>query len=203
MLKSQNNKEKEEVQEPEIKDIEVEYEEIEPSVKMPTGEPMMTTQQVIDIYGEPDETGGYLVTIDLPYPMRLAWDTDRTVTRMRCHKLLKDKFLAVFNDILDEYGIEIIKELGIDLFGGCFNFRKMRGGNDWSKHSFGIAIDLDPERNGLRTKWKDANFSKPEYKPMFEIFYKHGFQSLGMERDFDSMHLEPSLKMSKEMSKNV
>lgn len=194
---------KEEIVEPEINDMEVEFEEVEPSIIMPTKEPMMTTKQVIEVYGKPDETGGYLVTIDLPYPMRLSWDLDTTVKRMRCHRLLKDKFLAIFNEILDVYGLERIKDLGIDLFGGCFNFRKMRGGNDWSKHSWGIALDLDPERNGLRTKWKNANFSKPEYKPMFEIFYKHGFQSLGMEKDMDAMHVEPSLKMSKELVKNV
>tara|TARA_Y100000593_G_scaffold95011_1_gene198194 strand:+ start:5318 stop:5989 length:672 start_codon:yes stop_codon:yes gene_type:complete len=194
---------KEESVEKEPKEIEVEFEEVEPSVMMPTNEPLITTRQIIDIYGEPDETGSYLTTIDLPYPMRLSWDLDRTVTRMRCHKLLADKFLAVFNDILVHYGIERIKELGIDLFGGCFSFRKMRGGKDWSRHSWGIAIDLDPFRNGLKTKWKDAQFSKEEYRPMMEIFYKHGFQNLGLEADMDAMHMQASYKMSKEMSKNV
>jgi len=152
---------------------------------------MMTTQQTIKKYGNPNETGsGYLVTIDLPYPMRIAWDTDTTVIRMRCHKLVADKFLAVFNDILKEYGFERIQELGIDLFGGCFNFRKMRGGSAWSKHSWGIAIDLDPARNKLKETSRTARFARPEYKAMIDIFYKHGFISLGREKNYDWMHFE-------------
>jgi hypothetical protein len=149
----------------------------------------MTTKQIIAKYGKPNVTGeGYLVTIQLPYPMRLAWDTDTLVYRMRCHKLVADKFLAVFNEIHREYGYEKIKELGIDLFGGCFNFRKMRGGNDWSTHSWGIAIDLHPAANSLKTPYSKSLFSKPEYDNLHKIFEKHGFENLGKTKGFDSMH---------------
>jgi hypothetical protein len=149
----------------------------------------MTTKQTIAKYGKPNVTGeGYLVTIQLPYPMRLAWDTDTVVYRMRCHKLVADKFLAVFNEIHRVYGYEKIKELGIDLFGGCFNFRKMRGGNDWSKHSWGIAIDLHPAANSLKTPYSKSLFSKPEYDNLHKIFEKHGFENLGKTKGFDSMH---------------
>jgi hypothetical protein len=152
---------------------------------------MLTTQQTIKKYGTPNITGeGYLVTINLPYPMRLAWDTDTTVTKLRCHKLVAGSFEAVFKDILATYGLPKIKELGIDLFGGCFNFRKMRGGSAWSKHSWGIAIDLDPARNTLHETSKTARFARPEYKAMIDIFYKHGFISLGREKNFDWMHFE-------------
>jgi len=151
----------------------------------------MTTQQVIKKYGPANITGeGYLVKIDLPYPMRLAWDTDTTVKVMMCHKLVADKFKAVFNDLLIYYGYDKIKELGIDLFGGCFNYRKMRGGSAWSMHSWGIAIDLDPARNQLKETSKTARFARPEYKPMIDIFYKNGFIGLGVEKNFDWMHFE-------------
>jgi len=151
----------------------------------------MTTKQIISKYGKPNITGeGYLMTIQLPYPMRLAWDTDTLVHSMRCHKLVGAKFLAVFNEIHRVYGYEKIKELGIDLFGGCFNFRKMRGGNDWSTHSWGIAIDLDPSRNQLKETSKTARFARPEYKAMIDIFYKHGFESLGREKNYDWMHFQ-------------
>lgn len=151
----------------------------------------MTTAQIIKKYGSPNETGaGYLVTIKLPYPMRIAWDTDTSVSSIRCHTLIADKLLAVFNDLLSHYGYDKIKELGIDLYGGCFSYRRMRNGSAWSRHAWGIAIDLDPARNTLRETKKTARFARPEYKKMIDIFYKHGFISLGRERDFDWMHFE-------------
>ena len=113
-----------------------------------------------------------------------------TVTKMRVHRLLALKFTAVFNDLLTHYGLAEIQRLGIDLFGGCFSFRKMRGGSDYSRHSWGIAIDLDPARNALKATSKTAQFAKPAYKPMIDIFYKHGFVSLGREKNYDWMHFE-------------
>ena len=151
---------------------------------------MLTTQQAIERYGKPNESGTYLKTITTPYPMRIAWDTDTTVEKVRCHRLVADKLSAVFKDILDHYGIEKIQELGIDLYGGCFNFRKMRGGTAWSKHAWGIAIDLDPARNKLKETSRTARFARPEYKPMIDIFYKHGFISLGREKNYDWQHFE-------------
>lgn len=153
---------------------------------------MITTQQAIATYGDPNEEGSYLITITLPYPMRLAWDTKTQVTKMRCHRLVAGKFSAIFAELLAVYGYEKIVELGIDLFGGCFNFRAMRGGSDYSRHSWGIAIDLDPERNKLKETSKTARFARPEYKPMIDIFYHHGFISLGREQNRDFMHFEIS-----------
>jgi hypothetical protein len=153
----------------------------------------MTTTEIIKKYGKPSENGTpYLIKIKLPYPMILAWDRNVKVSSIRCHKLIADKLINVFNDILNEYGFSKIQELGINIFGGCFNYRKMRGGNDWSKHSWGIAIDLDPERNKLKETKRTARFAKDEYKPMIDIFYKHGFISLGVEKDYDWMHFEIS-----------
>ena len=151
---------------------------------------MLTTKQIIDKYGKPNQNGTYLVSIKLPYPMRLAWDLKTKVNTMRCHKLVAENFTNVFNELLKVYGLEKIQELGIDLFGGCFNFRAMRGGSDYSRHSWGIAIDLDPSRNQLHETSKTARFARPEYKQMIDIFYKHGFVSLGREKNYDWMHFE-------------
>ena len=151
----------------------------------------MTTQQITKKYGTANVTGaGYLVKIKLPYPMRISWDLDSTVNSMMCHKLVADNFTAVFNELLATYGYDKIKELGIDLFGGCFNYRKMRGGTALSMHSWGIAIDLDPARNLLKESSKTARFARPEYQKMIDIFYKHGFISLGVEKNYDWMHFE-------------
>lgn len=150
----------------------------------------LTTAQIVKKYGQPTNDGEYLVSIDLPFPMRIAWDTKTTVNRMRVHRLAATAFINVFNDLLKHYGLAEIQRLGIDLFGGCFNFRRMRGGSEWSRHSWGIAIDLDSARNPLRASSKTARFARPEYRPMIEIFAKHGFISYGVLFDYDWMHFE-------------
>jgi len=152
---------------------------------------MITTDQLNKKYGIPNEIGaGYLTTITLPYPMYTSWSNEK-VTRIQCHKLIADKLLAVFNDILSAYGTAKIHELGIDRYGGCFNYRLMRGSaNTLSRHSWGTAIDLDPTRNLLKETSKTSRFARPEYKAMIDIFYKHSFVSLGREKNYDWMHFE-------------
>ena len=151
---------------------------------------MMTDAQIIAKYGQPGDPDN-ITTLVLPYKMRIAWDTSKTVTKIQCHKLIKDRLEKVFNDLLAHYGYDKIKELGIDLFGGCLNVRLKRGSkNKWGTHAWAIAIDKDPARNGLKVKWANSQFAKPEYKPMMDIFYKHGFENQGKELGFDAMHFQ-------------
>lgn len=152
---------------------------------------MITTQEIINKYGIPNEIGeGYLISIALPYPMRIAWDTSHTVNTIRCHKLVSNNFLSIFEDLLSHYTYTKLVDLGIDLYGGCFNYRKMRGGTDWSTHSWGIAIDIDPSRNLLKETSATARFARPEYKSMIDIFYANNFVSLGIEKNYDWMHFQ-------------
>jgi hypothetical protein len=152
---------------------------------------MISTSELFRKYGTPNENGSpYLTKISLPYPMLLSWDRSQKVNSIRCHKLISQNLLKVFNEIYVEYGFLRIQQLGIDLYGGCFNYRKMREGNDWSRHSWGIAIDLDPERNQLHETRDTARFAKPEYIKMVDIFYTNGFLSLGVEKNYDWMHFE-------------
>lgn len=152
---------------------------------------MITQQQLIAKYGTPNKTGkGYLVWIDLPYPMYLNWQTKTYINRLQCHKLVADSLKAIFKEILDTYGIDEIKRLQLDDYGGCFNYRLMRGGSNLSVHSWGCAIDLDPDRNLLHETDKTARFARPEYKKFIDIFYKHGWESLGREKNYDWMHFQ-------------
>jgi hypothetical protein len=148
----------------------------------------LTTDQLNKKYGVPTPEGAGLVSIKLPYPFLYDGKPVRT---MRCHNMVADAFLNVFNDILKHYGIDKINELGINKYGGCFNYRLMRGSSTkLSRHSWGVAIDLDPQRNLLKETSRTARFARPEYKPMIDIFYKHGFLSLGREKNYDWMHFE-------------
>jgi len=178
-----------------IKDFEVIKPEIVEPKEVMEKYRLANTKELFNIYGIPTEKPKFLETIDLPYPMRLNWDKKIIVNKMRCHRLVASDFENIFHEIENHYGYDEIKELGIDLFGGCFNFRKMRGGSDLSRHSWGIAIDLDTERNGLKTPFNKANFSKPEYNKLHEIFEKYGFLNLGKEKNFDSMHWEKGIKL--------
>ena len=148
---------------------------------------LITKTQLINKYGNPCRPENH-VTVSLPYPMRLAWNTTQVVTKITCHKLVADNFINVFKDILAKYGLPKIQELGIDLFGGIYNCRPMRGGTEFSRHAWAVAIDLDPARNQLKETSKTARFARPEYKDMIDIFYKHGFISLGREKNYDFMH---------------
>lgn len=149
----------------------------------------MTTKEIIEQYGEPGDTDNFEY-IKLPYPMRIAWDLDKTVTKVLVHKKVSVSLLMIFKEILDTYGFDKIRELGIDLFGGCYNLRQMRGGTDWSVHSWALAIDLYPSRNGLNQNSATAFFAKPEYADMIAIFYKHGWYNLGVEKNYDWMHFQ-------------
>lgn len=150
---------------------------------------MLTTTQIIKKYGKPGDIK-YLVMLDLPYPMRIAWDLKTTVKRIQCHKMIAPKLKKVFEQLLEHYGLAELQRLGIDIFAGCYNFRKMVGGSDWSRHSWGIAIDLDSTRNALKMTRKTAQFAKPAYIPMIEIFYQNGFVGLGPEKNYDWMHFQ-------------
>ena len=93
--------------------------------------------------------------------------------------------------LLAEYGVEKLHELGIDRFGGCLNVRLKRGSaHSWSIHSWGVAVDLDPDRNQLRWSGTRASFARPEYDAFWKIVEGEGWTSLGRTRDYDWMHFQ-------------
>ena len=91
---------------------------------------------------------------------------------------------------LDHYGMEKIRELGLDLYGGCFNNRSIIGGKATSMHAWGIAVDMDPDRNGLNIPAPKAVLSGPEYAAFWRFVEAEGAVSLGRSRDYDWMHFQ-------------
>jgi len=150
---------------------------------------MSAIDKIEKIYGKAC-TESNLVIANIPFPLVIAWDKTKTTRKIQCHKLVKNDIENIFKDILKEYGLPKIKELGIDIYGGCYNCRLMRGGTKQSMHAFGVVIDLDPERNQLKWGEDKAQFAKPEYKKMIDIFYKYGWESLGVEKNYDWMHMQ-------------
>lgn len=152
--------------------------------------PLETRDQryIRKFYGEPGSSN--LVRIKLPYPMRVAWAPSKTVKSIMCHKKVAKNMKNIFKETLEHYGYDRIVELGLDLYGGCYNKRRMRGANRWSMHSWGIAFDMDPAHNQLRWHAPKARLSKSDYVPFWDIVEKNGATSLGREKDYDWMHFQ-------------
>lgn len=138
-------------------------------------------------YGKP---GTRQVDCQLPFPMVIAWNTRQRINSYKCHELVKEPMERLWNRTLEHYGLEQIQKLRLNYFGGCLNVRKKRGGDSWSMHSWGIAVDIDPDRNALRTSKKYATLARPEYDKFWQFVYDEGAISLGKERDYDWMHFQ-------------
>lgn len=138
-------------------------------------------------YGAP---GTNHVSLNLPYPMRIAWNKSQTVNRITINAKCADSAGRAFKRALDVYGLTRLQQLGLDLFGGCYANRPMRGGTSLSTHAFACAIDMDPENNQLRWNSDRARMARPEYSGFLDAFEAEGWISLGRERNFDWMHLQ-------------
>jgi len=98
--------------------------------------------------------------------------------------------LRVFNNVLNYYGPQQIRELRLDLWGGCYNERPLRGGTKWSMHSWAIAVDFDPLRNKLEWGRNKAAFARPVYDKWWQFWEDEGWVSLGRDKNFDWMHVQ-------------
>lgn len=145
--------------------------EIEAPTAVPRG-----LDEVIAIFGDirkyvgadgrldPRWETGFLAKVCLPFPLRLSWDLSRTITQMTCHRRMTGVYASVFAGI-QQQGLHS----RVSSFGGCFAFRPQRTGSKLSTHSWGIAIDLNPESN-LQGSAGDMDAG------LIEIFHSAGFE---------------------------
>ena len=149
--------------------------------------PKQNYKSMVNFYGP---VGENQTKLELPYKLKLAWAPSTTLTKITCHEKVAKSLYTIFENTLKTYGEKEISKLNLDLFGGCLNVRKMRGGSAWSIHSWGAAIDLDPDRNQLKWAKPKASFSKLEYENFWKIVENEGWVSLGRERNYDWMHFQ-------------
>ena len=140
-----------------------------------------------DFYGP---VGQNIERYKVPFRMRLAWDLPTTIDKMSLNKRCGESAIGVYESVRDHYSVSGIVELRLDLFGGSLNVRKMRGGENYSVHSWGAAIDTDPLRNQFRWNNLQATLDGPDYDFWWKAWEEAGWVSLGRERNFDWMHIQ-------------
>ena len=152
---------------------------------MPTPSPWPADNEVAitRFFGKPGDEG-QLVSFEFPFPM---FYEGKRVLKSRCHRLVKDSLLRILGDIGTRWaGQRGIFEESED-YGGIYNFRAMRNSARPSRHSWGIAIDLDADDNGLKAPW-------PEQADMpiqiMEAFAREGWIGLGWKIGRDAMHFQ-------------
>ncbi len=129
-----------------------------PPVSSPALQPPHGLEQVLatfgDIYGylrddgtpEPRWETEQLGRAPLPFALSVSCDRTRTTTSLYCHR----KLIPVFVDVFAAIEREGLRDRLIT-YGGCYTFRPKRTSNKFSTHSWGIAIDLNPETNAQGT----------------------------------------------------
>ena len=142
---------------------------------------------MVNFYGP---IGENQTQLDVPYKLKLAWAPSTTLRKITCNERVAKSLYTILENTLKTYGEKEIVKLRLDLFGGCLNVRKMRGGSAWSIHSWGAAIDLDPDNNQLKWGKDRASFAKPVYNDFWQIVEDEGWTSLGRERNYDWMHFQ-------------
>jgi hypothetical protein len=121
-----------------------------------------------------------LVNLDVAFlDMRYG---GKKIKTLRCHRKVADSLLIALKEIATGPAAWVLQE-----YGGCFNFRPMRGGSRPSKHSWGAAIDLAPGSNGLHTYWPTKATMPIE---VMIAFARQGWVGLGWQINRDAMHFE-------------
>jgi hypothetical protein len=143
--------------------------------------------QVPAFYGA---VGQNQTRVEVPWDFFLAWDPSHRVRSITLHEKVAESAERAFAQVRGIYSDREIKTLGLHLFGGSLNVRRMRGGSRYSMHSWGIAIDFDPQRNGLHWKRPRARLSHDDAIAFWQAWEREGWVSLGRARNFDWMHVQ-------------
>lgn len=139
------------------------------------------------MFGKPGTNQG---TVELPYTMYGDYDRKIKVNSFSANKKVVSSLERIFQRILDHYGLTQIRKLNLDIFSGCYNYRKTTGSSSLSMHAWGVGIDIDAAHNQMDEGASSAAFSKPVFAPLIRFFEEEGWVSLGHARNFDWMHFQ-------------
>jgi len=159
----------------------------------PNGWPREDEASLSAFFGPNGLPGGRspaMAMVECPWTLKIAWNHRQTTRRIGCNAKVADSLGRVLAQVRDAYGDADIRRLHLDLFGGCYNPRRKRGGTSWSTHAWAIALDWNPDANKLEWGRDRATFARPEYDEWWRIWESEGWTSLGRERNFDWMHVQ-------------
>lgn len=138
------------------------------------------------IFGKPgDESNLRSIT-----PAYTLYYDSNPVRTIRVHKLIAEPVEQALKEVLAHYGTSEIQRLGLDIYGGSYNYRSTTSGSSLSMHAWGIALDFAPQTNAYSTHAPQATLSHPDCLAWWQIWEAQGATSLGRERDIDWMHLQ-------------
>ena len=144
---------------------------------------MVTSAKAIAKYGKPN--------VQMEYKHMASWDVPDWINReipelpnkIYCNRDMVKPLQKAFENI-----IERCLQSEVKTWDGCFNVRLIRGSSDpddWSLHSWGIAIDINAAWNGLgKTPQMSAALVK--------CFTDAGFDWGGTWKRKDGMHFQLS-----------
>jgi hypothetical protein len=139
---------------------------------------MVTAAMALAKYGDPRNKvreGQYMTLWNVPAHLRQG----KIPGRVYCNRAIQPILEKAFENLIAR---NHVNELAT--WDGCFNVRMQRGStNQWSLHSWGLAIDLNAATNGLG--------KRPTLSPGFvKCFTDAGFHWGGTWARPDGMHFQ-------------
>ncbi|MEH6405759.1 MAG: M15 family metallopeptidase [Leeuwenhoekiella sp.] len=142
---------------------------------------MVTSKKCLAKYGTPD--------IKMEYGHMMLWDVPEWINKeiptipnkIYCNRNLVGALLEAFCNIVERCLQDEIKT-----WDGCFNIRLVRGSHDpnnWSLHSFGIAIDIN-------AAWNRLGHEPTMSTDLVKCFTDAGFDWGGNWKRKDGMHFQ-------------
>ncbi len=152
--------------------------------------PRQSQLALTDFFGEAGSVACTSGRVELPFSFPLAWAPNEKVTKVSCHEKVAPYLEKIWKDSAKHYGEKKFRELRLDQFGGCYNYRLKRTGSSLSCHAWGIAWDVDPVNNSMTDTDVNATLDGMDYVAFWKIVEAQGAISLGRSRNYDWMHFQ-------------
>ena len=148
--------------------------------------------ECLKLFGNPSTSKferTHIVRVRTPYKL---WMGDLEIKRIAMNKICAESILNILEQIQYYYNNDYsaMERAGVTDFGGAWNVRTMRGSSSLSMHAYGLAIDLNADRNPLCIKPGKLKDSFTEDHPVVQMFRQEGWVWGGPWTRPDGMHFQ-------------